>query len=234
MREGERFERDATAGAIALPELASPLYRSLLDRLVWRLRGGFDRVIGASSLVPNDPVLDVRAFNWTQALRDNWEAIRDEAARVRGARVEIAMHEGGTGFPVTRSVVARIPDLDSAHFSILPPGTHVPAHRGVSKGLLTCHLGLVVPRDGDVRMRVEDRTLRWAEGEALVFDDTYDHELWNDAAGNRVLLSVRVRRPLRQPGRWIADAFLNIARRRSPARRTGAGTSYKAAQAIDA
>ncbi len=115
--------------------------------------------------------------------------------------------------PKTAAVVARIPDLNSAFFSILAPGTHIPAHRGVTKGLITCHLGLIVPRDGDVRMRVDDRIVRWAEGETLVFDDTYDHEVWNETAGTRVVLLIQFERPLRRPGKWIADLFLGIVRR---------------------
>jgi beta-hydroxylase len=114
---------------------------------------------------------------------------------------------------VTTQVVEQIPGLNSAFFSILAPGTHIPAHRGVTKGLITCHLGLIVPRDGDVRMRVADRVMRWSEGETLVFDDTYDHEVWNDTSGTRVVLLIQVRRPLRNPGRWIADIFLNVIRR---------------------
>ena len=44
----------------------------------------------------------------------------------------------------------------------------------------------------------------------MVFDDTYDHEAWNDSGDTRVVLRVRVRRPLRQPGRWIADTLLRV------------------------
>ena len=83
----------------------------------------------------------------------------------------------------------------------------------MTKGLLTCHLGLIVPRDGDVRMRVDDRIVRWAEGETLLFDDTYDHEVWNDTGGTRVVLLIQVNRPLRQPGRFFADLFLGVIRR---------------------
>src|SRR3546814_4735954 len=72
--------------------------------------------------------------------------------------------------PRTATLVAGIPNLNSAFFSILAPGTHIPDHRGVTKGLITCHLGLIVPRDGDVRMRIGDRIVRWAEGETLVLD----------------------------------------------------------------
>ena len=67
--------------------------------------------------------------------------------------------------------------------------------------------------NGDVRMRVGDRIVRWAEGETLVFDDTYDHEVWNDSQGTRVVLLVQFERPLRNPGKWIADLFLGIVRR---------------------
>ena len=53
--------------------------RPFIIRYGKHLRGFFDRMIASSSLVPNDPVLDVRDFPWTQHLRDNWQAIRDEA-----------------------------------------------------------------------------------------------------------------------------------------------------------
>jgi ornithine lipid ester-linked acyl 2-hydroxylase len=215
--------------------------RPFLIRYGKHFRGLFDRLIAGSSLVPNDPVLDVRQFGWTQYLRDDWEAIRAEAVAVALGRNSPSLaavspdHRAiapinrwrsfflwGYGFgiddnlarcPVTAAAVARIPDLNSAFFSILAPGTHIPAHRGVTKGLITCHLGLIVPRDGDVRMRVGDRIVRWAEGETLVFDDTYDHEVWNDTSGTRVVLLVQIKRPLRNPGKWIADTFLNVIKR---------------------
>ncbi|QIG81777.1 aspartyl/asparaginyl beta-hydroxylase domain-containing protein [Sphingosinithalassobacter tenebrarum] len=216
--------------------------RPLVIRVGKHLRGVFDAVISRSSLIANDPVLNVRDFEWTAMLRENWEAIRDEAVAAtlvgRDApslasispdhRAIAPMNRWrsyflwGYGYgideniaqcPVTASVVKRIPGLNSAFFSILSPGTHIPPHRGVTKGLITCHLGLIVPRDGDVRMRVKDRVVRWSEGETLVFDDTYDHEVWNDTASTRVVLLIQVKRPLRNPGRWVAEKFLSIVRR---------------------
>ncbi len=185
------------------------------------LRRMADRVIAAFSLVPVAPVLDVRAFCWTRGLRDAWRTIRDEAIAnaplreaadapfvlwQRGARVDANLAR----CPATAAVVGTIPGLDSASFAVLPPGAHMPMHRGATRGLVTCHLGLIVPRDGDVRMRVGDRMVRWAEGETLVFDDTYDHEAWNETGGARVVLRVCVRRPLRQPGRWFAETILRL------------------------
>jgi beta-hydroxylase len=216
--------------------------RPLIIKLGKHFRGFFDRLIGSSSLVSNGPVLDVRDFAWTKLLRDNWEVIRDEAIDValqgeaspslatispdHRAIAPMNMWRSyflwGYSFPIednlaqcpkTGKVVAQIPGLNSAFFSILAPGTHIPEHRGVTKGLITCHLGLIVPKDGDVRMRVGDRIMRWSEGETLVFDDTYNHEVWNDTTGTRVVLLIQFERPLRQPGRWIADTFLSVVRR---------------------
>ncbi|WP_077228771.1 aspartyl/asparaginyl beta-hydroxylase domain-containing protein [Sphingomonas hengshuiensis] len=224
------------AGAFTPAALAPGRDRPWFLRHGTPLRGALDRIVAASSLVSNAPVLDMRDFGWTQLLRDHWPAIRDEAvaaareprrapslARVppdpRAIGIWRAFFLWGHGYriaenldrcPVTAGVVARIPGLNSAFFSVLAPGTHLPPHRGVTKGLITCHLGLVVPRDGDVRMRVGDRVVRWAEGETLVFDDTYDHELWNDSTGTRVVLLLQFRRPLRQPGRWLADTLLGM------------------------
>ena len=216
--------------------------RPLIITIGKSLRGLFDRLIGSSSLVGNDPVLDVRDFPWTAILREHWRTIRDEAIEVAlqgEASPSLATispdHRSiaevnkwrsfflwGYGYPIaenldrcpaTAKLVAQIPGLNSAFFSILAPGTHIPDHRGVTKGLITCHLGLIVPRSGDVRMRVRDRIVRWAEGETLVFDDTYRHEVWNETNDTRVVLLVQFERPLRQPGKWFADFFMGFVRR---------------------
>ena len=166
-------------------------------RLVQRVS---DRLIASSSLVSTDPVLDVRDFPWTALLRENWRAIRDE----------VAANDDLAACAATSALLHRIPGLEAASVSVLAPRTHVPPRRGATKGLITCHLGLAVPRDGDARMRVDSRFVRWAEGETLVFDDSCDHELWNDAGAPRLALSVQFRRPLRQPGRWLADRLITL------------------------
>ncbi|WP_242147770.1 aspartyl/asparaginyl beta-hydroxylase domain-containing protein [Sphingomonas sp. BAUL-RG-20F-R05-02] len=216
--------------------------RPFVIRLGKRLRGIFDRVIAASSLVSNDAVLDVRDFAWTAHLRDQWQAIRDEALGVAlqgqaapclaaispdhraiaRANMWRTFFLWGYGYPIeeniarcpaTAAAVRQIPGLATAFFSILAPGAHIPDHRGVTKGLITCHLALIVLRDGDVRMRVGGRVVRWAEGETLVFDDTYPHEVWNDTSGTQVVLLIQFRRPLRNPGKIIADVCLGAIRR---------------------
>lgn len=236
-------DRLPAAGEPAVPgALTAARGRPLIVRLGKRLRGVFDRLIASSSLVSNEPILDVRDFPWTATLRANWRAICREAIAVAfdgAAAPSLATispdHRSiaplgmwrsfflrGYGYsiddnlarcPRTAALVSAIPGLNSAVFSILAPGAHIPDHRGVSKGLITCHLGLVVPRDGDVRMRVDDRVVRWSEGETLVFDDTYNHAIWNETSGTCVVLLIQFERPLRQPGKWIADFFLGLVRR---------------------
>lgn len=206
-----------------------------------RLRGPLDALIARSSLVPNDPVLDADLFAWTHVLRAMWIGISQEALRVTRsietvpALGAISPDHGGiarddrwrsfflVGYgeriernleqcPVTATALAAVPGLNSGFFSILAPGTHIPCHRGVTKGLLTCHLGLIVPEHPGLRMRIADKVVGWREGQALLFDDTWPHEVWNDTNEPRIVLLVQFERPLRQPGRAIARAFLKAIR----------------------
>jgi aspartyl/asparaginyl beta-hydroxylase (cupin superfamily) len=64
-------------------------------------------------------------------------------------------------------------------FSILRPHTHIPAHTGISNTRLVLHLALIVPEG--CRFRVGGEIRGWREGEAFVFDDTIEHEAWNDS-----------------------------------------------------
>ncbi|MGP1282494.1 MAG: aspartyl/asparaginyl beta-hydroxylase domain-containing protein [Parasphingopyxis sp.] len=207
-----------------------------------KLRPAVDRAVAKHSDVSNDPVLDPADFPHTRLLEDNWETIRDEALAISArpdsvpALDEISPdHQGiapagmwrsfflyGYGYPAeeniarcpkTAEIVRRIPGLNSAFFSILKPGTHIPDHRGVTKGLITCHLGLSVPKEGDCRMRVDDQIVRWEEGKTLVFDDTYRHEVWNDSDETRVVLLVQTKRPTRFPGNMIGGLFLWAVKR---------------------
>jgi ornithine lipid ester-linked acyl 2-hydroxylase len=215
--------------------------RPLSIRLGSRLRPHLDQMMAPFSIVGNDPVLDDRHFPWAAALRAHWRAIRKEAlavtrnpeavptlSSISPDHQRIGADQGWRSFfligygarierniarcPVTAGLLARIPGLNSGFFSVLRPGTHIPRHTGVTKGLVTCHLGLVVP-PGPLRMKVDERELRWREGETLFFDDTYPHEVWNDTPGTRIVLLVQVERPLRQPGKAIARAFLGGIRR---------------------
>jgi beta-hydroxylase len=101
--------------------------------------------------------------------------------------------------PRTDALLDRIPGVTSAFFSILMPRKHLPAHRGPYAGVLRYHLGLMVPDPDGCRIRVGSEIGHWREGESLIFDDTYEHEVWNDTDRVRVVLFVDVVRPLPRP-----------------------------------
>ena len=105
----------------------------------------------------------------------------------------------------------------SAYFSLLRPGTKLAPHCGPTNARLRAHLGLVVPKaptetrtprdDGAVGggpslgMRVGDETRQWREGELLLFDDSFEHEVWNTSEEARLVLIVDLWHPaLRSDG----------------------------------
>ena len=85
----------------------------------------------------------------------------------------------------------------SAMFSILQPRTRIPAHTGVANTRLVAHLALVVPEGCGFRVGGETRA--WREGNAWVFDDTIEHEAWNDGDQGRAVLIFDVWNPLIPP-----------------------------------
>lgn len=94
--------------------------------------------------------------------------------------------------PETARACAAVPGLVNAGFSWFLPGTHLYPHQGEMRGVLRCHLPLVVPA-GDVGLRVGDEVHRWSPGKCVVFDDTAEHDAWNRGTGNRILLLVTFR-----------------------------------------
>lgn len=81
----------------------------------------------------------------------------------------------------------------SAFFSLLKPRTRIPPHTGVTNTRAIIHLPLIVPEG--CAFRVGGETRQWREGEAFAFDDTIDHEAWNDSDELRVILIFDVWNP---------------------------------------
>jgi aspartyl/asparaginyl beta-hydroxylase (cupin superfamily) len=86
----------------------------------------------------------------------------------------------------------------TAIFSALQARTRIPPHTGSTNVRLLCHLPLVLP--GPARFRVGNETRAWRMGEAWVFDDTIEHEAWNDADALRVILIFDVWNPYLEAG----------------------------------
>jgi hypothetical protein len=100
--------------------------------------------------------------------------------------------EADSLFPRTLEALSLLPQPEvpgrtpSAMFSALRPRTKIPAHHGVSNARLVVHLPLIVPPGCGFRVGSETRA--WEVGKAWVFDDTIQHEAWNDSDQMRVIL----------------------------------------------
>jgi ornithine lipid ester-linked acyl 2-hydroxylase len=219
----------AMIGVEQLRQFRRQRIKKLGMRAIRRL-GAF---MGRQSLVGDQPVFDAAQFPFLKAFEDNWQAIRAELEDVLKDRKSLpAFHEispdqkkisrddrwktfifWGFGTPSevnckrcprTAQLLATVPGLQTAWFSILAPGYHIRPHRGVTKGVVRVHLGLIVPEQRDrCVMRVDDQWLTWQEGKCLVFDDTYEHEVSNDTEEERVVLLFDFDRPMRPLGRMV-------------------------------
>lgn len=99
-------------------------------------------------------------------------------------------------FPFTNMLLRHSKNISTAMFSILEPGVEIPPHRGKFKGVLRYHLGLQVPSKGNCYIKVGDETYRWKEGEGVLFDDIYIHEVKNESDEYRIVLFMDIKRKL--------------------------------------
>ena len=214
---------------------------SRITRLFMAIVAFVERLNLSHSKVGNPPIYDNAVFPWTQTIEQNWRAIRAELDSVLTRKDDLpGFHEltpdvatisqdkgwksfllCGYGFyskpniekcPETWRICQMIPGLTTVMFSILEPGKHLPAHRGPYNGVLRLHLGLIVPEPREqLGIRVDKEVYRWKEGEAVIFDDAYEHEAWNKTPHTRVVLFVDFRKPLRFPGNFLNWLLLNLA-----------------------
>jgi beta-hydroxylase len=191
-------------------------------------------------LVPDAPFLDPALFPFLKEFEDRWEEMRDEAAEIVKLREHIPgfqdispdqyriatannwktfvlfgfgvrLERNCSKAPVTAEILSRVPKIQTAWFSILAPGYHIPAHTGVTKGILRAHLGLIIPKEREkCRIRVGDQIKAWEAGKVIVLDDTYEHEVWNDTGEERVILLFDYDRPMRLGGRFMNWLLLKL------------------------
>lgn len=211
-----------------------------------------NRAIIGASLIPTTPILDPALLDWTDRLAAQWRTIQAECdallaerdaipplGRIAAYHRRIAPDDKWRSFffeahgyevvanrarcPATAAILDTIPDLVTAFFSVMDPGTYVPRHKGFSKALLNIHLGLRVPAGIEAcRIRVADQTCGWVEGRILMFDESFLHEVWNDGDSARAVLFLQVMRPMRWYGRVLGRAairFVNLTKYVQQARR---------------
>jgi len=164
-------------------EAATDAIREELQAVLAEGLGGFRPYIRSEAHQPRShPLLDKK--DWSALfLCENGTRFEDAIARC----------------PKTWEAVGAAPQLwierssPTAMFSLLRPGARIPPHSGVQNTRLTCHLPLIVPPGCGFRVGNEVR--EWVEGRLLVFDDTIEHEAWNDSDEDRVVLIFDIGRP---------------------------------------
>jgi len=225
------------------PATLRALRRKTVKFLGKRLFFNLDRYLAHQSLIPTDPVLDTALFPWLAEFERHWQAVRAELLAVLECREELPRFQDispdqwrispddkwrtfflyGFGHrsdqnceacPQTASLLDQVPGIQIAFFSILAPGKAIPEHRGITKGLVRGHLGLLVPPHPDrCFMNVGGVRRTWREGQVLLFDDTYPHSVRNDTDQERVVLLFDFPRPMSLPGRLVRRAMFWILRR---------------------
>lgn len=101
--------------------------------------------------------------------------------------------------PKTTAVMEALPLVFSGRrcpnvlFSRLKAGARIPPHNGMINTRLICHLPLIIPTG--CGFRVGNDVREWKPGKVWLFDDTVEHEAWNNSNEDRILLIFEVWKP---------------------------------------
>ena len=188
---------------------------------------------------PGRAFYDPADFPWVETIEAQWGAVRDELRqllaerkvpgfeRISEEQARLVGPDRWLSFmfytfgqrvaancarcPKTAALLESIPGMTLGMFSILTPHSRIAPHRGVYNGVLRYHLALVVPRRPErCGLRIGSETRHWSEGRSLVFDDTCEHEAWNDSDEDRVVLFVDFLRELPAPLNRVNRALLKL------------------------
>ncbi len=231
---------DTDIATPARPKEISGKRRRFIKKTGKKLMRWASNVQKRASLVPTTPFLDPAQFDFLSPFAAQWQDIEAEARAVLKFRDEIPgfedispdqyriakanqwktfvlfgfgtrLEKNAAHAPITANLLEKVPNIQTAWFSILAPGYHIPAHTGVTKGILRTHLGLIIPKDYEkCRIRVGDEIHPWQPGKLLVLDDTYEHEVWNETDEERVILLFDFDRPMKLPGRILNKVMMRL------------------------
>jgi beta-hydroxylase len=221
-------------------QVRQPIGRALLDHSI--ILAPVNAFLVLTSRVPTTPFLTSREFPELKVLDDNWQTIRDEALHLaEQSRIKAPEKHNDIGFnsffkfgwtrfylkwygakhpsaehlcPKTVALLNSIPSVKAAMFAQLPPGGQLNQHRDPFAGSLRYHLGLATPNDDRCYIEVDGERYSWRDGQSVIFDETYLHEVHNTSGGNRIILFCDVERPLKWRwasafNRWFSKVFLS-------------------------
>ncbi|HEY0629509.1 MAG TPA: aspartyl/asparaginyl beta-hydroxylase domain-containing protein [Sphingomicrobium sp.] len=178
------YDRDDFAWAAAVEAETS----AIRDELKLLLKDGVEGFRPYIRTRPGEPRLDSNpladSIDWSALFLAENGSVSDELI-ARCPRTWAAVQQA----PLQRS-----PGVGpTVMFSLLRPRARIKAHTGQFNTRLTCHLPLIVPPG--CRFRVGNEVREWEEGRLLVFDDSVEHEAWNDGAEDRFILIFDIWRP---------------------------------------
>ncbi len=169
------------------------------------IRNEFEQLLQSESRLPKYHEIDTGEAEISDTTENNWSVCMLE---ILGHRAEV----NRMLFPRTCAAVAQVPNLIQAFFSILDPGKSIPLHEGPYLGYLRYHLALRVPEQNPPTLILNSQPYTWKLGEAVLFDDSWPHEVVNHSNGIRCVLIIDVLRPMPMFPTMLNRATTLIAR----------------------
>jgi hypothetical protein len=169
----------------------------------WRLRGA------GLMQRENECIHSPRGGEWTHlSINVPWvERDGDGCAVDTPVACDLVRRVAALGLPAVRVM--------RAGYSAVEGRAHLLPHMGVSNGQLKLHLGVVTPMRAETGLpcaaiRVGNETREWRRGAVLFFDDSWDHEVWNECTGDMVARGVAGVPKATDPHAKLADAALRV------------------------
>jgi beta-hydroxylase len=195
----------------------------------------YNALVYLASQAPARPFLDPADFPALKPITENWQVFRDEGLRLMDeGKVRASTGDNDLGFhsffkqgwkrfylkwydhplpsagalcPRSVALLAAAPSVKGAMFATLPPNAYLGKHRDPFAGALRYHLALRTPNHPKCWIAVDGERRVWADGKAMVFDETFVHEAWNGTDVTRLILLCDIERPVAAPmrplNRWV-------------------------------
>gem|GEM_PF-2913181 len=154
------------------------------------IRAEWDRFVAAGGVLPRAEEL----FDGDAGQESSWW--RMGLLLLHGRPVDPL----GDIFPATARVLASVPGIDSATWSVLGPGGRLAPHTGPNAGGLRLLVAVDCP--GGAHLDIAGTPVVLGDGDVVLFDDTAVHSSDNPATAPRTLVLCDVIRPLPRPARW--------------------------------
>lgn len=161
---------------------------------------------------------NIEEIEWIQLFKLNWELIRDEILSnilpdnfpipnlnpnlVNDAKswrnicfynYTWKKNDNIHKFPITSTLLNKIPNLTYASMNILEPNTEIKPHRGDTNTTIRYHLGILIPEGlPKCGIKVNNIDKDWTEGDFIAFSDAHLHSTWNYTTNYRIIFVIDV------------------------------------------